>query len=218
MLLVENFFVYSFWKDDTFDPQEPGSSKHTQINIVELYQSAAPDKRFDQDLFSSFSSQQPANISQGFIFPRQITSLGVSKTQSGITSRQFILGISGDQLFGLHKRLLDPRRPLGKPTSEDTEEGLIGYTPILHINPLEVLSYDQRVVGSKSIISAPTQLESTSLIISYGIDIYCTRVTPSQPFDILSSDFSYSGLIVTVVGLVIGIAFTKHFVTYFHLG
>lgn len=32
--------------------------------------------------------------------------------------------------MGVNKRLLDPRRPLDKPSKEDQEEGLIPYGPI----------------------------------------------------------------------------------------
>jgi hypothetical protein len=67
------------------------------------------------------------------------------------------------------------------------------------------------VRGITKIISVPTKLESTTLVIALGQDIFITRVAPSKYFDILSKDFSYSGLILTFVLLVVGIAVSKHF-------
>jgi hypothetical protein len=55
------------------------------------------------------------------------------------------------------------------------------------------------------IISIPSMMESTSLIITYGLDIYFTRDTPSGTFDMLNEDFSKSTLLLTIVGLTIGI-------------
>ena len=42
-------------------------------------------------------------------------------------------------------------------------------------------------------------LESSSLVISGGIDIVCRVVHPSSNFDVLSDDFGYLSLISTIV-------------------
>ncbi len=66
-------------------------------------------------------------------------------------------------------------------------------------------------MGIKQISSSPTYLESTSLVIAYGLDIYQTIRRPSQAFDILRPDFNYLALLATIVGLVIGLSVTRHF-------
>lgn len=38
---------------------------------------------------------------------------------------------------------------------------------------------------------APSKLESTSLVLAVGLDLFFTRVTPSKPFDLLSEEFNH---------------------------
>ena len=56
-----------------------------------------------------------------------------------------IAGLATDQLYGINKKLLDPRRHSNTPTAEDAEEGLIKYAPALVIEPRHILSYNQTV-------------------------------------------------------------------------
>lgn len=53
------------------------------------------------------------------------------------------------------------------------------------------------------IFSSPAGLESSSLILGVGIDIFFTRVAPSKAFDSLASDFSYSLLAISLAVLVL---------------
>jgi hypothetical protein len=48
-------------------------------------------------------------------------------------------------------------------------------------------------------------MESTVLILAYGQDIFFTRDTPSGTFDMLSESFSKGTLLLTIVGLIVGI-------------
>ena len=48
-------------------------------------------------------------------------------------------------------------------------------------------------------------MESTSLVLAYGSDIYGTRATPSQAFDVLGKSFSKLQLVLTVVALGAGV-------------
>ena len=74
-------------------------------------------------------------------------------------------------------------------------------------------SLQKKVMGLKFIKSLPTHLESTSVVLVYGLDMLFTRRTPSKTFDVLSESFNYSALIMTIVGLVVGIQATKRMVT-----
>ena len=85
--------------------------------------------------FTSFAANKPHVLSQAYVLPMTPTSIGVTQTKAGITTREILFGLSSGQLYGINKRLLDPRRPTGKPTSDDKEEGLIPYTPSLDFNP-----------------------------------------------------------------------------------
>lgn len=49
----------------------------------------------------------------------------------------------------------------------------------------------------------PSGLESTSLVLAYGLDMFFTRVTPSGTFDILKDDFDYALISLVLVVLVV---------------
>ncbi|KAG4303937.1 hypothetical protein PORY_002681 [Pneumocystis oryctolagi] len=68
------------------------------------------------------------------------------------------------------------------------------------------------VYGIQGILSNPTLLESTSIILAYGHDIFLTYITPSNSFDILNSDFSKTQLLLTVFILVVGLLLLKSMV------
>ena len=59
--------------------------------------------------------------------------------------------------------------------------------------------------GVKRIKSSPALLESTSLILASGLDLFYTRVAPSGSFDVLSESFSRSQLLATIAALAAGL-------------
>ena len=61
----------------------------------------------------------------------------------------------------------------------------------------------------RQIITAPSLLESTSLVLAVGTDLFFTRVATSGTFDVLSENFNKVQLVLTVVGLAVAIAVTK---------
>lgn len=61
----------------------------------------------------------------------------------------------------------------------------------------------------RQIITAPSLLESTSLVLALGTDLFLTRVATSGTFDVLSENFNKVQLVLTVVGLAVAIAVTK---------
>lgn len=105
---------------------------------------------------------------------------------------------------------------------------MIQYDPLIPDDPKRVLSHAYRVSpimpaahhlcsftlnGQVSqvrhIITSPAQLESTSLVVAYGLDLFSTRVTPSNTFDVLSENFNKAQLVLTVAGLALAIVITK---------
>lgn len=60
--------------------------------------------------------------------------------------------------------------------------------PELHLTTRSYFVCVRFVVG---MVSSPSMaLESSSLVLVYGLDVYFTRVSPSKGFDLLSSDFN----------------------------
>ncbi|KJH51246.1 hypothetical protein DICVIV_02611 [Dictyocaulus viviparus] len=52
-------------------------------------------------------------------------------------------------------------------------------------------------------------LESTSLMLAYGIDLFFTRLHPSGTFDILKDDFDHVLISVVLSGLIAGCIVSK---------
>ena len=54
---------------------------------------------------------------------------------------------------------------------------------------------------------APAALESTSLVLAFGLDLFMTRVQPSRTFDLIPDEFPY-GFLLTMTLLLGGIMLT----------
>jgi hypothetical protein len=63
---------------------------------------------------------------------------------------------------------VDPRRPVTV-TPEMREEGLIPYVPELPMPSESIINYNQTVQRVKGIHTAPSGLESTCLVLVYGL-------------------------------------------------
>ena len=85
-----------------------------------------------------------------------------------------------------------------RPMSDDYESLISNYT-----------TSNFQVARIKSITTSPSLLESTSLVFAYGLDLFSTRIAPSNTFDILSESFNKVQLVLTVVGLAVAILITK---------
>ncbi|KAJ5795145.1 hypothetical protein N7457_001744 [Penicillium paradoxum] len=206
--MSENWFAYSFWGD--VEGTE-SSAKGYQLVISELYESPFPNDRGPLDSASNYSSTAvlplPHVISQAFMIPEPISHMAVTQTRQGITTRQLLCTLpSSNSIVGIPRPVLDPRRPVDRdPTAAEAEEGLFRYAPFLEFDGKWYLSHTRDVAGIKAVLSRPTLLESTSLVLAYGSDIYGTRATPSQAFDILGKNFSKLQLVLTVVALGAGV-------------
>ncbi|ORX89945.1 DUF1620-domain-containing protein [Basidiobolus meristosporus CBS 931.73] len=194
----ENWVVYQFWSDgDLLDGKEKG-----YVTVVhELFENEEEDMRVDSKVFSSFDEQRPYVMSQSFMFPEAVTAVGVTTTRNGITSREVLFALASGHIYGVSKRILDPRRPVGGLTEADKEEMLLQYDPLIPFDGKLALSYYLPVFGIKKILTSPSHLESTSLVVAYGLDTFFTREAPSKTFDILNEDFSKGMLLTTIAGL-----------------
>ncbi|KAK2743346.1 hypothetical protein FQN55_007281 [Onygenales sp. PD_40] len=209
--ISENWFVYSLWADVT----DTSDSKGYQLVISELYESPIPNDRGPQGDAANYSSidtssgtPRPHVISQAYVIPEAISTMAVSQTRQGITTKQLLCSLpASNAIVGIPRQVLDPRRPVGRdPSSIEAEEGLMKYSPFLDFDGRWYLTHAREVIGIKEIRSSPTLLESTSLVFAYGLDVFGTRINPSQAFDILGKGFSKVQLALTVVALGAGVA------------
>lgn len=207
-VLSENWFAYSFTS------QDPATSAlSTQIVLSELYESSVPNDRgalASRSNYSSFSPDAgtyPHVISQAFTVAEPISYLAVSQTGQGITSRQLLATLPNSKaIVGIPREVLDARRPVDRdPTANEREEGLMCYSPVLELDPKWFLTHSREVLGIKKVISAPTLLESTSLVFAFGHDVFGTQITPSMAFDVLGKGFNKLQLMLTVVALAVGV-------------
>ncbi len=134
-------------------------------------------------------------------------------------------------MYALDRRLVDPRRPKKqKLTQEEMEEGLVPYQvrrrtalrgtarlrtarvqayPWPMLSPQDTLpmqpgsfaSLDKQVLGLRGVAVEPTRLESTCLILTYGVDLFYTRISPANGFDSLEADFNYALLVAMLLAL-----------------
>ncbi|KIW04497.1 uncharacterized protein PV09_04254 [Verruconis gallopava] len=212
-VLSENWLAYTYTL--RAGPLTP-SRGHILVSS-HLFESASPNDRGALGASKNYSSLMPQIadpgtpyiLSQSFHIPEEVSSLAVSHTRQGITSRMLMAVLpDSDSIVGIPVLLLDPRRPVGRdPNSQEQMEGLSRYAPFLDFNPHWYLNHKREVVGIEKVLASPAVLESTSLVFAYGTDVFGTRVTPSMSFDVLGKDFNKLQMLATVAALFVAVLF-----------
>jgi hypothetical protein len=194
----ENWLVYSFWNE---------KARRTELNVLEMYEGSV---QTDADTFSSHTPlvNPPIVMKQAYIFPQGISSLGVSNTIRGLTNRLLLVGLPFGGILELQKAFLDPRRPLN-PEPQHREEGIMPYMPEIPVATENIINYNQTVLRLRGIFAAPSGLESTSLMLAYGLDLFFTRLTPSGTFDILKDEFDHLLISAVLLALIAASVITK---------
>ncbi|KAM9736890.1 ER membrane protein complex subunit 1 isoform 5-T5 [Dama dama] len=193
----ENWVVYQYWNT---------KARRNELTALELYEGT---EQYNATAFSSLDRPQlPQVLQQAYIFPSAISAMEATITERGITSRHLLVGLPSGAIFSLPKALLDPRRP-EIPTEQSREENLIPYSPDVQIHAERFINYNQTVSRMRGIYTAPSGLESTCLVVAYGLDIYQTRVYPSKQFDVLKDDYDYVLISSVLFGLVFATMITK---------
>jgi hypothetical protein len=219
--ISENWFAYAL----TIDAASGASSRGYQLVVSDLYESPLPDDRGPLGATSNSSTVQPSGssgdaakpyvLSQSYQVPAEITHMSVTQTRQGITSRELLVTVPAiNAIIGIPRTVIDPRRPVGRdPTAQEASEGLVKYTPLINFDPKWHLTHKYEVLGINNIITSESGIESTSLVFAYGLDIFGTRVAPSFAFDILGKGFNKISMLLTVVGLFVGVLFVAPLVS-----
>ncbi|KAF2803323.1 DUF1620-domain-containing protein [Mytilinidion resinicola] len=213
--ISEHWFSYSL----TLDAATDDTSRGYQLIVAELYESALPNDRGPLGAASNSSSFQPSSasgdaakpyvISQTYQIPEEISLMTVTQTRQGITSRELLIVLpESNSIVGIPRHVIDPRRPIGRdPTPLEASEGITKYNPALQFDPKWYLNHNLEVIGVKDVITSSALVESTSLVFSYGLDIFGTRVAPSFAFDMLGKGFNKIQMLATVLALGVGVVF-----------
>ncbi|KTF77818.1 hypothetical protein cypCar_00017491 [Cyprinus carpio] len=185
----ENWVVYVYWNS---------KFRRNEFSVLELFEGA---ELYNTTVFSSLDRPHPPQVlQQSYIFPAPINTLEATLTEKGITSRHLLVGLPSGNILSLPKLFLDPRRP--EVVSEQSrEENLIPYAPEMPIREEWFINYNQTVSRIRGIYTAPSGLESTCLVVAYGLDIYQSRVFPSKQFDVLKDDYDYILISSVLFGL-----------------
>ena len=159
----------------------------------------------NETAFSSLTDNvSPLVERQSYILdPSFVTSLAETKTEKAITTKHILMATSTGFVYDIPKHFLDPRRPTMNTPPELREPGLPAYMPELKLPPESILNYNQSITSANGIVTAPTGLESTSVVFVHGLDLYCTSVTPSKGFDLLKDDFDYYVISSVLAALII---------------
>ncbi|KAI0803812.1 hypothetical protein GGR55DRAFT_661194 [Xylaria sp. FL0064] len=215
--LSENWFLCTYYGQYHLRDSQEQSLRGYQVVISDLYESELANDRGPLGDAANFSSLDPIDmptgpalpsvVSKTFILSGPITSLAVTQTRQGIAIRQLLAYMpESHSIIGIPRMLLEPRRPVGRdPTPAELEEGLSRYVPAIELDPRMTVSHARDVLGVRHIIAAPAILESTCLVFAYGVDVFGSRVTPSQAFDILGKGFNKVTLLATVAALFLGV-------------
>lgn len=90
------------------------------------------------------------------------------------------------------------------------------YDPIININPQFILTHHRKMIstkyvndGKRDLLTNPTELESTTYVLSVEGDIFVTFLRTSGSFDRLTSSFNTKVVIITLIVLFLGIAFVR---------
>ncbi|XP_066528147.1 ER membrane protein complex subunit 1 [Hoplias malabaricus] len=193
----ENWVVYVYWNT---------KSRRNEFSVLELFEGM---ELYNSTVFSSLDRPHaPQVLQQSYIFPSPISTLEATLTEKGITSRHLLVGLPSGAIMSLPKMFLDPRRP--EVVSEQSrEENLIPYSPEMPIRTEWYINYNQTISRVRGIYTAPSGLESTCLVVAYGLDIYQTRVYPSKQFDVLKDDYDYVLISSVLLGLFFATMITK---------
>lgn len=189
----ENWVTYSFFND---------KSRRTEVMSLDLYEGKSQRNTTE---FSSLSYPlDPLIERQAYIFPHNIVAMKETITEKGITNKHVLVGVSTGSVVEIPWALLDPHR-----SPEGREEGVIPYTPDLNLPHEATLTYNHTLPVITGIHTSPSGLESTSLVLIYGLDLFYTRVAPSKTFDVLKDDFEYWLITLVLSGLISAAYVTK---------
>jgi len=192
----ENWLVYSYYNDKV---------RRTEITTIELYEGKI---QANSTVWSSLEAPpMPLIEKQSYIIPTIVETMKETITERGITNKDILIGTSSGGIIQMPWALLDPRRPTSQ---KIREEGSIPYIPELPLPSEQIINYNQTISRIKNIYTAPSGLESTCLVVAYGLDLFVSRVSPSKTFDLLKEDFDYFLISVVLIVLTSSSFFVKY--------
>ncbi|XP_045496441.1 ER membrane protein complex subunit 1 isoform X1 [Colias croceus] len=186
------------------------SDKHRRVEIATMEFYEGKERWLSAGAqFSSFESARAPSVDrQAYILPATPTALAFTQTERALTDTHILMALTSGAIMELPWAYVEPRRPLA---GEPREEGLIPYAPELPLPAEAVVNYNRSLPRVQNIYTAPSGLESTSLVLVTGLDLFYTRVAPSKTFDLLKDDFDYHLITIVLAALIVATYSTKFF-------
>ncbi|KAJ0177967.1 hypothetical protein K1T71_006840 [Dendrolimus kikuchii] len=198
---TDNSLAYVYYND---------KHRRTEIATMELYEGKQRWLAAGAAFSSLASERAPGVERQAYILPAAPTAAASTDTERSLTDKHVLLALSTGAIVEMPWLYLEPRRPV-TPSPEQREEGLVPYAPELPLPSEAVINYNRTLHRINSIYTAPSGLESTSLVLATGLDLFYTRVAPSKTFDLLKDDFDYYLITVVLAALILASYSTKYF-------
>mmetsp|Transcript_84401 Transcript_84401/g.176661 ORF Transcript_84401/g.176661 Transcript_84401/m.176661 type:complete len:1037 (+) Transcript_84401:1-3111(+) len=201
-----------------------------ELLVVEFYQAKADDGPWDiifggakthNHSISAHYLESPVPLQQTYIFQAGVTAITTTATGKGVTPRSIIMGLTTEHLMRVSKDVLNPRRPYPAPAAATAtpaggkvktpvpsqfaptkEENLPPYAAVLPLRAQDALTHSHPMPKVRGIISSPSGLESTSMVFSYGLDLFFVPVQSAKAYDVLSPGFNYVLLYLSVAVVV----------------
>ncbi|KOB77645.1 Uncharacterized protein OBRU01_03726, partial [Operophtera brumata] len=186
---TDNSLAYVYYND---------KHRRTEVATMELYEGKTRWSEAGTPFSSLSAERAPHTERLAYILSAAPTAASPTRTERALTDKH------------MPWALLEPRRP-AVPSAAEREEGLVPYAPELPLPAESVLNYNVSLHRVRAIHTAPSGLESTSLVLATGLDVFYTRVAPSKTFDLLKDDFDYYLITVVLAALVVATYSTKYF-------
>jgi hypothetical protein len=156
---------------------------------------------------SAFAFPIPQFMTATYSLPLReiIVSIGVTTTRHGVALRDLIL-VTEKSIYTVSRQQLDALRPNAAPGDVD-----LPYNVMLALDDRRTLSHHRHLMVHQ-VTTASTDLESTSVILAWGGDVFWTRTHPSGHFDQLSLRFPKQMLVLTCSSLAIACLISRYLV------
>jgi hypothetical protein len=201
LVTYENRVVYSFWNRE---------KQHNVVIGLSLWLKRSKD-RTKAEGWSSYTVPKPEVLQKGWLFwASPITGLTVSESRFGFAGKTILASMASGQIYSIDSRHVDPRQVDGDLKAADKEEGLLPYTPNIPFIHPKIVTQGNEVARVRGIQVGFAKVESTSLVVAHGVDLFMSLMTP-LPFDVLGEDFNKSMLLMIVVAVLAAIALSKWF-------
>jgi hypothetical protein len=186
---------YEFLSIELFEHKIGDSAWEMIINYLE---------NANSETISAYTRPAPVVLHQSYATTTGFQAIDHTVTLQGITRQDLLLIMNSGQVLALDRRQLSPRRkPEEDQMPSDFDDALLPvYKPLVPLVHTNIITHDRTVEGLQHTAVAWALLESTCFVAAYGLDLFVARVMPEKSFDMLTDDFNYSAIVISLGVLV----------------